>query len=163
MCIRDSIRSVEEFQARVHAKDPTALKVEALLASQGRRVTASNELHGIRCVAAMMAHAEKHYDTLLRVWPLVCRIAGESPIQTRLLVTLIYLESKMVGESLTDPFWSSKLMKLGNEGILKAIQAACDFHAQGGERVWSIGLEGKLQGRRRLPIGEQDAGDVAAQ
>jgi hypothetical protein len=138
---RKPVTSFEKFKALIAIKDPAAVMVKDLVESAGLTMDRTGTVRTVACVTAMLTAARNRGDILRRVWPLIALLCSGTHVTNILVKALVHIERKMPeGQSLTDPAYSRRLMKIGAEGLLDAAKRAAVYHENGTAEIWAAGM-----------------------
>lgn len=139
--LRKPITSLDKFRALIITGDENAKLVDELIRSAGRYPSTAASATSVRCLSSMLAAAKNSREDLVRIWPLITKVVDGAPLHERILMALLFLEGRMPqGESLTDRKWASRLIEIGAERLMDAINKAAAYYAAGGARVWAAGV-----------------------
>lgn len=138
---RKPINSVEKFRALVTVEDPAAMIVKELLISTGHELGNGSTPMSVKCVSVLVKAAEDDAATLCRLWPLIAAVSEGKSVHSRVVLGLLYIEKRMPeGSSLMDPEWQKRVKKTGADALLDGAAKASAFYANGGSRVWAVGM-----------------------
>lgn len=154
---RKPVTAYDRFRALLIAEDPAALLVQRLAEENGLTVEGNHDMPTtIRCVWRMLALARSRRDVLIEMFPLIAELCQGSTIHGKLLEAIIYLQWKLrpLGESLLSNPWRERVLRLGRDGAVNALEKASAYYAQGGGKVWARGLVDSLNKglRNRLVV-----------
>jgi Family of unknown function (DUF6551) len=152
----------DRYGALLITKDPAALLVQKLCAATGREVSKWQSPRTVRCVATMLRFAGNQPAVFTRVWPLVHELHHGISVSDRVLCGLVYIESHLPeGQSLSQPRWKARILRLGYNEISDGIAKATAYYRRGGERIWARGvldtINRGLQHRLVLASGEDES------
>jgi hypothetical protein len=138
---RKPLEFLDKFNAMLVAKDPSAMKADELIRSAGYRCargSAGDNGRVIRCLSELINGLKTNEDATCRVWPLAVELANGKAIHNRILGSLIWLESRMeAGSGVTASEHWRKLVKVGQDAILRSIADASALYGSGGTTVWA--------------------------
>lgn len=153
---RKPITSADRFRALLTVENRAAMMVQDLLQQAGRSAGGSSA-SSVKCLNVLMKWAESDETTLRRLWPLMTCLCHEQIFSERIVEGLMYVEKRMPnGESLDDPAWSKRVLKVGYATLIESAAKASAFYARGGARVWAVGMVEALNKgyRNRLELSE---------
>lgn len=153
---RRPLSGVESFKALVTSGDGVALQVQELVHASGRVISGNKNGTGgtVACIKALYNCMQADAAALRRIWPLVCELCTDSPIDNRLVQGMHWIEPRLVDEdederSLTEADIRRKLIDAGITAVMRAIGDASAYYNRGGQLVFGRGILNILNHRRR--------------
>jgi hypothetical protein len=140
---RKMITTVETHRAMVAKNDPVALKLQKLAESSNRILASHSHAHtkrGIICVGAVRKWIEDAEEIVYKVYPIVDQICDDRILHSRIFEGMCYLEQHLISGSLSDRRAADRLLKVGHDALLGAINNAMVAFVAGGAKVWAIGI-----------------------
>jgi hypothetical protein len=142
---RRPLRSYDKWNALLMCKDEPALLVDGLIRQAGRAASSRSGANEVRCLQALRRAAQSKRETFIRIWPLVVEVCYGQTLHEWVFGGLMWLEERMPdGQSLTDPRWRSRVIKVGFNRLLAASVEASRFYQNGGPKVWASGMRNVL-------------------
>ncbi len=146
---RKPMKTIDAFKGMLVAGDPIAQKVLHFAERAGRHVGDGGGSTVISCVAAVIRIIETDEDIANRIWPLVVSVCQGQSLHGELMTGLFELERTADGQSITDPAFAAKILRIGYFGLLDGIAKAKAYHGKSGARVWAIGLANAINHGQR--------------
>lgn len=148
---RKAITAVEKFRALVSVEDPAALIVNDLLMNAGKAAGDGKTPASVRCIGVLLKWANSEPELLRETWPLIVDVCGNEPIKDRIVDGLMHIAKYMPkGSRLTDKVWRSRVLKVGNSGLLEGAAKASAYFASGGAKVWAKGMVSVINRGHRI-------------
>jgi len=133
--------SIDQFDARLYAKEPEAMLIQGLCESTNREISSSGKKRSVKCVRVLLKWAKKDSTLLVNMWPVLDEVVGDSYMNHSIVAGLMYIESHLpFHKSLTLNKWRKRLMKVGAEALLEGSEEGAKFYKNSGDKVWALGM-----------------------
>ena len=150
---RQPLRSSERFKGLMVEGNAEAHLVAALLAEAHRSAAGDSSPTSAGCLSMLLRHAAAQPEVLKKVWPTLTEICDGQILHSRLVDALVYIEARMPeGQSLSKAKWRSRLLQIGFDDLVAAVNRAGAYHGKGGSRVWADGVLGAMNKRLHNPL-----------
>lgn len=151
---RKPLTGVDSFKAQVAAGDPIAIAVNDMVHSTGRVIGTATDNKTVRCVAMLYSCMQSNATAMKQLWPFICELCADEPIDNRFVAGLHYLETRLVDGkdedcSILETANRSKLLDAGVKKILRAIGDAAAYYHRGGAGVFAKGILNVVNYKRR--------------
>lgn len=141
---RTTLTQVDTHEALVIAGNAEALLVEQFVVASGRRISRGTSPACVACAQVLRKTAGSNAARFRRVWPLVAELCHGHQIKQDIYLAVWFLECKCE-ESLSDQRWRSRLMRIGYDEVMAAIDKSVKYHDSGRSRSsCAIGLANAL-------------------
>jgi len=138
---RNAVTSVDKFRAMLAINDPHAMMVNELVESCGRVISKASGPNTCQCASAMIAAAREDSAALRRIWPIIAHICEGKAMVDIIIKAFMHIERRMPdGQSLADPSWARRMMRLDCDEIVLAARRAQALDGSSGPAVWSSGI-----------------------
>jgi hypothetical protein len=139
--LRRPISGLDRFKALLVAGVHSARVLEELMDSAGRVPADKADGGSIRCLSTLVSLVEADENNFRKVWPLAVGICVNNTFHERIIYSLAYIEQRLPqGDSLTQKRWRDRLLAVGYNGLLGAINSSCVYHGQSAPKFWAFGV-----------------------
>lgn len=148
---RGPVKGVEQFKARLVARDDAAVRVARMVEETGYRIASGGMNHTASCVATLMRITGRNEEMARGVWKLCCELSNGECVHRILVDSLFFLENHLQksGDSIHKANNRSALIRLGAQSLSRACANAEAYYGKGGEKVWAQGIISVLSKGRR--------------
>lgn len=143
----------DQFKALLVTDDPAARTLSELAGKYSRRISAPSSADTISCVSDCMKLLRENRAAFERVFPIVAELCRGNAITGRVLRGINYVERHMPPkQSITDPYWHNRIIKIGLSSIELAIKQAAMYENKGDDRTCGSGILRVINKGLRNPL-----------
>lgn len=147
---RKAMTGLQKFKALVKSENEAAIKANELISQSGRVVARNSGATVFSAPTVLIRCIEADEAAIRRIWPLIVQVCDGQPINNRIISGMFFIETRLEqSTSLTQPKWKRKVLGLGAAGLMDAINRACAFYENGGDRVYANGILSALNKNAR--------------
>ena len=137
---RRGVGTLQRLPAYLTTEDPIMVETVELIRAAGREPSDKAGPRTAKCVSVISEALRSDAPALRRIWPLITEISKGRILHQDIILGLHYLEKNAPdGTSLTDPYWSRRVLKAGYEDLHASMRRAVEFHGKRGDRTLGIG------------------------
>lgn len=146
---RKPMTAIQSFRAELMAGSACAKKAADMIDDAGLALSGHSAAGTFSAVGALKRAIDVDASAMDRAWPFLVEVFRDSSIHSYALRGCHYLERRLDGETLSDPFWIDKGVKVGRDAILKSMNAAAAYRGATGDAVWADGIMSALNRNQR--------------
>lgn len=137
---RKPMTTIQAFNALVTSGDEHAVKANELIKQTGRPMARKSSATTFSAPGVVIDCIRQDEQALRRIWPIIVEACKGEAITQSIIQGLFYIETHIEGDSLTNPRWRSRVIKIGATGMAQGIQKARAFYENGGAKIFAAGI-----------------------